>query len=331
MIRYDFEEKKVLDFLRSRKARHAGIQLPAGLKPFWPKISEMYRDAGVEPIFLGGCHGACDLADARAKELGCNVLVHYGHATMGLRTELPALFVETRVSEASLEGLKKFVKRVNPMEVGVFTTVQYLNHLPRVVKFLREAGRVPLVGKPGPRARYSGQVLGCDFGCIKAVSKHAGVLLYFGTGRFHPLGAALVSGKEVFIANPITGTLTQVSDLGNYLRSRRAKISKAASCQRFGVVTSVKRGQARFALTLRLVKALRGSGKQAELVLLDEVTPEVLGDYGFDAIVCAACPRIPIDDADRFETPLLTPPEAWAMLGVAKEPRGVDEIRPEDF
>jgi 2-(3-amino-3-carboxypropyl)histidine synthase len=51
------------------------------------------------------------------------------------------------------------------------------------------------------------------------------------------------------------------------------------------------------------------------LVYLDIIEPDRLLNLGVEAAVCTACPRIAVDDADRYSIPLLTPPEFEILLG----------------
>ena len=121
------------------------------------------------------------------------------------------------------------------------------------------------------------------------------------------------------------------ADPEKFLNGRKAMVKRASACEEFGVVTSVKPGQKRFKLAKDLVDELRRDGLNAELLAADEITPENLADFQVDAIVCAACPRIPIDDAERFDFPILTPFEARAMRGKADlEQYEMDEVRAED-
>ena len=334
MMTYDFEEAKVTKFLRRQGAKLAAIQLPAGLRPHLPEIGEVFEKVGVETrVLADSCYGACDTADVKADQLGCDVLVHYGHADMGVSTRLPTLYVEAHVLADPLEAIERALPELKLKRMGLLTTVQHIAHLPKVEKFLRSRGIRTLIGKPGPRVKYPGQLLGCDFGCAGSVSARVDGFLYIGTGKFHPLGAALATGKRVFALNPISGGLKEVApDLTDFLKRRKATISRATAGERFGVVVSSKPGQARFRLATKLVEYLRRSNRDARLLVVDEVKPEWLGGFGLDAFVCAACPRIPIDDAERFEQPLLTPFEARVMIGKAKfEPYRMDEVNAEDF
>ncbi|MDI6643049.1 MAG: diphthamide biosynthesis enzyme Dph2 [Candidatus Hodarchaeaceae archaeon] len=333
-MRYDFEEGKVRQFLKRRKAKRAAVQLPSGLRPQLSQIIRVFEEAGVKPVIMAGsCYGACDLADMEAKRLGCDVLVHYGHADMGVPTRLPTLYIEARVEDSPLGAVEQALPELKFRRVGLLTTVQHIGHINEVANFLRSRGIQPVIGKPGQRVKYPGQLLGCDFGCTRSIASRVDGFLYVGTGEFHAIGVALATGKEVVVVNPISGGLkTIASDPKDFLRKRRAMISRAAAGERFGVVVSTKPGQARFRLAAELVRRLRAKGREVYLAAVDEVDPIRFADFRFDALVCAACPRIPIDDCERFEQPILTPFEVTVALGDAPfRPYRLDEVRESDF
>ena len=52
---------------------------------------------------------------------------------------------------------------------------------------------------------------------------------------------------------------------------------------------------------------------------MEEVTPMSLMSYRVDAYVCTACPRIAMDDAARYDRPMLTPPEAEVVIGTREK------------
>lgn len=331
---YDLETERVKRLIGQHGARRAAIQLPDGLRPQLAEITEAISEAGVEPIVLASsCYGACDLADEAAKRLGCDVLIHYGHADMGLKPRLPTLYVEARMLADPRGAVERALPLLSSKRIGLITTVQHLSYMPDVVELLRSRGFSPSVGEPGFRAKYRGQILGCDWGCATSVAGLVDELLYIGTGKFHPLGAALATGKRVVMANPLTEEVEELNvEPSNLLARRRAMVSRAAGCRRFGVIVSTKPGQARLRLASRLVEDLGRAGLEAHLLVVDEVQPERLRDFRLDAYVCAACPRIPIDDAERFDAPVLTPFEAWVLLGrVDIEPYQLDHVEGEDF
>ncbi len=311
-----------------------GIQLPAGLKQHLQEIVEPFAEVDVETLVLAdSCYGACDTADAKAKQLGCDVLVHYGHADMGMFTCLPTLYIEARMPADPLRMVERVLPELKFKRVGLLTTVQHIAHLRGVAKLLRSRGIKTFIGRPGPSAKYPGQLLGCDFGCARSVAARVDGFLYIGTGEFHPLGAALATGKQVLAVNPISeGFKVLTPDVNAFLRRRKAMIARAAAGERFGVIVSTKPGQARFKLAAKLAVNLKRAGKVAHVLAVNEVRPEELGDFGLDGFICAACPRIPIDDAERFEQPVLTPFETQVMIGKAKfQPYRMDEVTKGDF
>ncbi len=331
---YDFEEPVVSDFLEKTMAKRAAIQLPAGLRRYLVEIESVFKEVGVETIVLAdNCYGACDLADGVAKELGCDVLIHYGHADLGLKPSLPTLFVEARIGKSPITAIGLNLLMVNFKRVGLVTTVQYIGHLREISEFLSSRGIKSIVGKPGKRAKYPGQVLGCDVNCARSIASDVDGFIYVGTGEFHPLGVAMVTGKKVLIVNPLSEDFRIIDpDNRKFLGKRKAVLAKAALAKKFGVVVSTKAGQARFSVAKKLVEMLRQKGMVAYLLAMDEITPDKIEDFGLEAFVCVACPRIPIDDSERFEKPLMTPFEVMAMLGeVPFEPYRVDELAPREL
>jgi len=331
---YDFESKRIEQFLRQHNVGRAAIQLPAGLRGYLSEITSIHKEFGVETLVLANsCYGGCDVADVVARQLGCDALVHYGHTDMGLPTCLPTLYVEARMTVDPLEVIEGALPGLRFKRVGLATTVQHIGHLEEVAEFLRSRGLRPYIGKPGQRAKYPGQILGCDFGCARSIADRVDGFIYIGTGRFHPIGIALSTGKDVVIANPVAGNSEELPwDSDVFLSHRKAKISRAAACEKFAIVVSTKPGQARFRLAAIVADSLKGAGLVAHTLAVDEVVPEGLADFDVDAFICVACSRIPIDDADRFDRPILTPFEAMAMLGKANfESYKLDEVRQDDF
>jgi len=331
---YDFEVGSVRDFLKRTGAKKAAVQLPAGLGKYLPEIERVFAEFGVEMILVGqGCYGACDIADEVAKKLGCDVLIHYGHADMGLKSGLPTLFIEARAKKGPQEAVKLYIPEIKFKRVGLVATVQYIGYLDEVAKILNTHGIQTLVGEQGKRSKYPGQILGCDVGCAKAISSVVDGFVYIGTGEFHPIGVALATGKQVFAINPMSnGFKIFTPNQKEFLGRRKAMIAKAALANNFGVIVGTKVGQVRLNLAKKLTGLLKASGREAHLLAVDELTPEKIGNFGFDAFVCTTCPRIPIDDADRFDKPMLTPFEVEVMLGKSPiEPYKVDEVYPEDM
>ena len=330
---YDFENEEVRRFLERHSVRRAAVQLPDGLRRHLSEISRVFEGKGTEVLVLAdSCYGACDLVDSKAKLLGCDALVHYGHADMGLPTCLPTLFVEARMTIDPLKTVEESLPSLGFGRVGLVTNVQHVHKLQSVADLLRAKGLEAVIGAPGPRAKYPGQVLGCDWGSARSIVGEVDGFLYVGTGRFHPLGVALATGKDVIAVDPVAGGFRKIVFPRDFLSKRKAMIARAAGCDEFGVLVSTKPGQARFKLAAEVVRALRRAGRVVRFLVVDEVVPERLADFTTEAFVCCACPRIAVDDMERFERPLLTPFELKVMLGeTGLEPYELDEVRASDF
>ena len=81
-------------------------------------------------------------------------------------------------------------------------------------------------------------------------------------------------------------------------------------------------------LAKEIKKILEDSKMEAYIILVDNVTPDVLLPYlDLDAFVVSACPRIAIDDSQMYKKPLLTPQELEIVLNKREwENYQLDEI-----
>jgi len=111
------------------------------------------------------------------------------------------------------------------------------------------------------------------------------------------------------------------------IRRRCAMIAKASDAASFGIIVSTRIGQQRLALARTLKKKIEEHNKNADLIIMDLVTPEQLLGFKLDAFVNTACPRIAIDDVKRFNIPVLTPIELEILIGEREwEEFTMDEI-----
>ena len=78
----------------------------------------------------------------------------------------------------------------------------------------------------------------------------------------------------------------------------------------------MKPGQKRISEALKMKKLVEDTGKKAILLAIREITPEALMQFPtISAFINTTCPRLSLDDAGRFHSPLLTPKEALVTLG----------------
>jgi len=304
--------------LNERGAKKVALQFPEGLKRQAAETAASLASAGFEVVISGDpCYGACDLALDTLASSGADVLVHFGHAPVDYRENV--IFVPWSVDfdSAILENVLPLLKEKT---VGLVTTVQHTHLVPAMETFLSTHGYEVRVAEGAGRTPLRGQVLGCSFAAAKSIG--APVILFVGTGLFHPIGIALATKARVIALDPLTGTAQEVN-ADALLRRRFAVIEKARGATTIGIILSTKSGQARRTLAERLVALSPG----AVIVTMKEVTPDELLNLGFECYVNTACPRLAYDDQIRFSKPVLSPEEFEILCGRRSwEDYAIDEI-----
>lgn len=285
----------VLKALKDRNVSEVTLQAPEGLKRKALELARFLEEAGYT-LFISAspCYGACDL-----EEFG-DLLLHVGHTEM-YSPGIPVIYVDVYDDFDFLPTLEKHLGSI-PTRVGILTTAQHRLALPGILSFLSEKGIHALTAR-GVRTQFEGQILGCDLTAAARIKGEVDAFLYFGTGTFHPLGAAIATRKDVF---RVYDTFERV-DPEKMIRQRYAILFKASQAETFGIVTSTKRGQTRKREALSVRDYLRERGKETYLFVTGDIRPEFL--YGCDAYVLCACPRVALDDAALFSSPVLTPRE----------------------
>ena len=328
---YEMDLDKVIRKINSKDAQTVGLQFPEGLKIQATKIARKIEVETDATVIISGdpCYGACDVSDYKMKG-SVDLIVHYGHTPLPLKYEVPTLFIEAfskidikKDLEKSLDNLKEYSR------IGLVTTTQHLHLLNEAKDFLEDNGKEVILGS-SPSTR-KGQVLGCNFSSIKELDVE--IFLFIGSGNFHPLGINLFSNTPVLALDPYNSEIRQMDDYADrILRIRFARITKARSAEKWGILVSSKEGQYRMKLAKEIKKILEDAKMEAYIILVDNVTPDVLLPYlDLDAFVVSACPRIAIDDSQMYKKPLLTPQELEIVLNKREwEKYQLDEILFED-
>jgi len=327
MLNYEFRLPEVIKQIKEMDAKVVGIQFPEGLKIHATGVAEKIENETDATVLISGdpCYGACDVSDTHMEDI-VDLIVHFGHIEFPIEYKVPVIFIEAyskinvlKAVTESLEEIKDYKK------IGLVTTIQHLNVLEDIKKILVENGK-EVITKKGKGTR-EGQVLGCNFSAIKDIDADA--FLYVGSGNFHSLGIKLFTEKPVFIADPYMNEVRNIDEFTDrILRIRFAKITKAKEARKFGIIVSSKKGQFRLDLAKSLKKLLNKGGKEAFIIMLDNISPDLLLAYmDLDAFVVTACPRVAIDDANMYKKPLLTPKELEIVLDIRKwEDYKIDEI-----
>jgi 2-(3-amino-3-carboxypropyl)histidine synthase len=93
-------------------------------------------------------------------------------------------------------------------------------------------------------------------------------------------------------------------------------VEKARQANNFGIIISTKPGQSNPTIALNIQRQLEESGKKAVLLYADEIIPEKLLDFkDVEAFVDTACPRLALDDPERFSRPIVSRDEIMVVMG----------------
>ncbi|MEM2727313.1 MAG: diphthamide biosynthesis enzyme Dph2 [Archaeoglobaceae archaeon] len=292
-----------------------GVQLPNGLKK---KAFEICEELGSDVILSGeSCYGACDLDMSLLADV--DVLYHYAHTRI---VKFGRVVYVPYFLDYDVEKVAESIKNIPEKEIALISTAQFCHKLSELKVLLQNSGFKVELKKGSERVECSGQVLGCNYTVLR--DSKAKAVVFVGDGLFHAKGAAFYSGKRVYAVNPMSFELIEV-DSSDFIRTRYLQISKCVGLTKVGIIVSTKPGQKRLNLAEKLKRNALESGLKALIVYLGDVTPEKLMNLPFDFYVNTACPRITYDDYERFEKPIISPPEFEYLLKL-REDIGIDEI-----
>jgi len=316
---FNLETTRLKREIEKRGAKRVFIQLPEGLKPEGPRLAAIVEKTGALAIVSADpCYGACDLAVQEAESLGADLVVHFGHSRMPSKTErVSIIFIEATTSLSLKSAVVKALPSLEPWKrIGLVTTVQHVNMLGEARNLLLKAGKSVAVGDAG-RLKYAGQVIGCDYSNAKSVEKDVDAFLFVGGGRFHAIGVALATSKPTVVADPYERRAYSVdAETQKIVRQRWASIRAAMKGIHFGILVGLKSGQNRLEKALQIREKLEKIGKATTLLAIRRVTPLALLEFpSIDAFVNTACPRIGLDDAAKFQKPVLTINEVLVAAG----------------
>ena len=364
--RHDFQLTELMERIQANDNRLIALQVPEGLKMQALEMMDSIETETSAKVILAAdpCYGACDLVHDKMQMMGVELVAHMGHSQMNIDSGMPTQFIdvtydgdpelkpvlayleahramarermhnqpapEALSEEDAQDRFMDAVGRLSPLtgtKLGLVGSIQHLHLLPDFHDRLEEAGFEVEIPIGGARLSFPGQVLGCNY---SGDDDSIGHYLFLGSGDFHPIGLVLHTGKPLAMLDPYTGDAEEMSleRIERILRQRFGLIMASGEAQRFGILIGEKPGQMRRSLALRMKRLLEKHGKKGYLLALEHVGPDLIDFYPVDAFVNTACPRIAIDDAVRYQKPLITPFELEVALGEKKWETGYqfDEI-----
>ncbi|WP_149528546.1 diphthamide biosynthesis enzyme Dph2 [Sulfuracidifex tepidarius] len=327
---YDFQENYVIQEIKKRGAKRILLQFPEGLRYFSSDIVKDISSAlpNVEIIVSGDSSwGACDVAEHEARQLGADLIVHYGHSPYTwYYPKFPTIFVETKSTLSLGEKLIKetldLLLKYKPRKVGLTATVQHVSSIPYVKERLEKEGFQVEVGKPSNPFMHDGQVLGCDYKA--GLNVDADLYVNISGGLFHSLGLGLATGKPVIKADPYSDSAEDITkEVYKFLKIRYGKIMQAMSAKSWVIIRGTMTGQDRPMMVKFLNSELKRKGFEVMIVSSRVLNVEVLRNLdrpSIDAFIVTSCPRLPTDDLYGYEKPVLTPGEAKMVINNKLDP-----------
>ncbi len=289
------------------KAKRVFIQFPEGLKN--EKILEISREIEKEGIItllsIEPTFGACDVRDTEAKRLQCNAILHVAHVDFGVVSELPVVYWEYFLDSDPIPILEKEFDKLNGYKkIGLVGSLQYINKIPEIKKYLEKRGKKVFIAEV-EGVKYPGQILGCRLKSGKEIEDKVDVFLCVSAAKFYGLGLILNTDKPMLTLDVERKEITDIE----HEKKRIQKIiawNKSAfkDAKRVGILVSFKKGQLVLPYSIKnyLEKKLK---KEAYILAGDEITQEKIMGLKLDFIINTLCPRVGTDDTDRFEIPML--------------------------
>lgn len=321
---YQLEEERILDEIRRRGSKRILLQMPEGLKPIGFKLARLLEKETNTEVFVSGdpCYGACDLAILPKKQVEADLLIHVGHAEIpGEFPEEKVLYVEAQADVSVDEPLIQAAKMLEKERViGLASNIQHIHQIETAKKILEDHGKEVVIGRPSGWLKYPGQVLGCDYGSVRAIAEKVEAIVLLSGGDFHAIGIPLATGKRTIVVDPFQKTARDMTEVcRRLLRRRWISIARFKEAKRIGIIVGLKSSQMNISLARRLKEVLEENGYSTILICANEVIPEAIESFtDLDAYVEISCPRISTDDQERYRKPILNPEEVMIALGKKK-------------
>ncbi len=318
---FDFQEEFVIKELNEKKVKKALLQLPEGIKQEALRLANLFESKTNAEVIVSGetCWGGCDLALEEAKLLGVDLLVHYGHAPFMKKVDFPVLYIEMQDKKSISELLKTSLKPLKEYaKIGLVGSVQHLHQFDEAKNFLEKNGKEVFIPSKKGYAAYDGHVVGCEYNSLKLITSNVDAFLVIGN-QFHSLGAALSVKNPVYLLDMYNQEIVDMTPLKEkVIKQRLFAIENVKKASRIGLIVALKPGQ-QFGSFKLLKKKFIDKGKEVVVLTMREMTNDkLLNFYNIQAFIELACPRIAVEDYDKYERPLITFREAQVALGEIK-------------
>ncbi|MBR9690727.1 2-(3-amino-3-carboxypropyl)histidine synthase [Candidatus Woesearchaeota archaeon] len=213
---------------------------------------------------------------------------------------MKTLFIEGKANK-KIDLKDEFIEKL-PNKVALFTTVQFIDSVPIIIKKIEYKGKKVIKIKP-KHCQYECQLLGCS---IEKFSNEFNAFFYIGDGMFHPKALMLKNDKPVFVYNPFSENFSKLDtkDVDVMRKKQKGALLKFHSSSEIGILISTKTGQYNPRDAEKLEK--KYPEKNFYKLVSDTIDFNSLEDFPFiKCFVNTACPRIAYDDSIKLPNPVV--------------------------
>ena len=320
-MRFNFQLDTVVSELNQRQPKTVLVQLPLGIKMDVLDIMAPLEKASPNTRFIISgehCWGGCDIDVEEAKAVGAELIVHFGHAPF-VKIEFPILYVYVEDTKDLLplaEKAKKFL--TDYTKIALVSSIQHIHIIEKIKQFFDQTEKTVFNPDKQGYAHVNGHVVGCEYGGLKKSKKENAIEAVIVLGnQFHALGAALALPETPVILLDTYNEDVVIMDekREQIITQRAASIEKMKEAKTIGIIIGLKVGQ-KFGAYQLLKEGFEKMGKKVLLITMREMTPDkIYNFYTVDGFVELACPRIAVDDFERYKKPIITLKEALVVLG----------------
>ncbi|MEM0453899.1 MAG: diphthamide biosynthesis enzyme Dph2 [Sulfolobales archaeon] len=322
---YIYDSTKVFEEILRRNPKKVLIQLPEGLKHYSINLTDelVKTFKNVEfTVDANPIYGSCILNNHINTYY--DLVLHFGHEpypymkSINEKVVFVDLLSNLTPNEELLKTLTETLKTLNTRNTAIYTTHQHKKTTEKVRKYLENHGIKTLNRTENPT------IMGCWFNDVLNHLNTSDNYIVVASGLFHPLGIGLLTkGLKPVIQLDLYRNEVKVLNetINKYLRIRYSKIMNSIDTKTWLLIHGIE-GQFRNNIREELIKALKSKKINYYEYQSSIINQEVLrniDNVNADVYVITACPRLPIDDLQDFEKPVLTPGEAFMILKELKD------------
>ncbi len=310
------EFDKIIEKIAQEHVRTLLIEFPIGWKCAAQQLAQKLRSHVNAQILISGrpCWGICDTC---IKQENVDAVLHVGHVLTPNLFNIFTKNAKIRLLEQDehfcvydidnkllISHYAYYMPDDNTVELGIKKMREILEKHSNVLlmyslpyrlycEYIAESLSLPYT-----------IVTGCYMPYVKA--DHVVVI---SSGYFHCLPPLLYGFNEVSLLDVDRGVLEDTECIKKIFLKKLALKIRAITGAREGkkvcILVSTKPGQRRLEEALKVMELLEERGYTTDLVLVDDLTDEILSALDCDFVVSTMCPRLGFDDLDRFSKPII--------------------------